>query len=151
MFSPTRHSCPALVEYNRSRGSKDTSSRMLGSAFSSVEYAKDTPVRLGRGVAEGVAPSDSNTSEGGPEAGAEPACKVMHNSDRGQQNMYLGHSFDNGGTGTEHQMFRRYIKVFRSFDGIIIVHYHACRVSLKKRTNSKFCLICICYLAGVDM
>ena len=67
--------------------SKDTSSRMLGSAFSNVEYAKDTPVRLGRGVAEGVAPSDSNTSEGGPEAGAEPACKVMHNSDRGQQNV----------------------------------------------------------------
>ena len=133
MFSFTRHSCPAQGknERSRSRGSKDTSSRMLGSAFSSVEYAKDTPVRLGRGVAEGVAPSDSNTSEGGPEAGAEPACKVMHNSDRGQQTMYLGHSLEM--PEQKHKLFQRNIKVFRNFDGISIVLHHACRLRIDEK------------------
>ena len=104
---------------------------MLGSAFSNVEYAKDTPVRLGRGVAEGVAPSDSNTSEGGPEAGAEPACKVMHNTDRGQQTMYLGHSL--AMPEQKHKLFQRNIKVFRNFDGISIVLYHACRLRIDEK------------------
>ena len=102
---------------------------MLGSAFSSVEYAKDTPVRLGRGVAEGVALSESNTSEGGPEAGAEPACKVMHNSDRGQRNIYLGPSLAMAEQEHNIKCFKRNIKMFRSFDGIIIVHYHASRIA----------------------
>ena len=102
---------------------------MLGSAFSNVEYAKDTPVRLGRGVAEGVAPSDSNTSEGGPEAGAEPACKVMHNSDRGQRNMYLGICRNE----QKLKLFQRNIKAFRNFDGISIVLYHACRLRIDEK------------------
>ena len=38
-----------------------------------MEYAKDTPVRLGMGVAEGVADIESNTSEGGPESSLNTA------------------------------------------------------------------------------
>ena len=33
-----------------------------------MEYAKDTPVRLGMGVVEGVADKESNTRLGGPES-----------------------------------------------------------------------------------
>ena len=62
------HSQSSVIPLS-ARSDRGTSSRMAGRAFSSVEYAKDTPVRLGMGVVEGVADKESNTRLGGPESG----------------------------------------------------------------------------------
>ena len=54
-----------------------TSSRIAGRAFSNVEYAKDTPLRLVMGVVVGVADMESNTREGGPESRLGNAACIM--------------------------------------------------------------------------
>ena len=64
-----------------------TSSRIAGSAFSNVEYAKDTPLRLVMGVVVGVADKESNTSEGGPESRLNTAYNVSGHATR--QDMQL--------------------------------------------------------------
>ena len=59
-----------------------TSSRIAGSAFSNVEYAKDTPLRLVMGVVVGVADRESNTSEGGPDSRLNTAYNVSGHAAR---------------------------------------------------------------------